>query len=245
MKTKTLTLIGLMALGIFTLTQCESDDAVLGNKGTTDSKLLVNTSKGEAGMNYVVDDNYLVRNGEKISADDIQKLLDLDLKYADLTKGRAFLHYIVDTQRIRHFIDYQRIINFQRILDFQNLDRISRFQRINVIHRGCFENAQIDWKEFGDLKSQLDGILDKYSPTLINENVSITDNVIATKAIKINDRHINQFDKMSIYGIDDADICGDYMGRNRFTRVLQTTNRVVANPELTIRLEKVISQYPR
>ncbi|MBF03072.1 MAG: hypothetical protein CMP76_07230 [Flavobacterium sp.] len=184
----------------------------------------------EAG-NYLVDGNFLIQSTKEISSGDIEKLLALNKEYADQIKGKAFLSYLVNTQQIQ-FI--------QRI---QNLDRISRIQRINFIHKGCFETAQIDWSQFGDLKSQLDEILNKYKPELINGNVAISNNQIATKAVRMSDKDINTLSKLSIYGLDDANICGDFMGVNKYSRVLFRVNNVAPDKELQTRLEGVIQQY--
>jgi hypothetical protein len=215
MKIKTISLIAVIALGVFILSQCKPEKSLLYNEDG----------------NYMVDGNFLIKSTKEISKGDIDKLLSLDKKYADLTKGQAFLHYVVNTQQIQ-FVD--------RI---QQIDRISRIQKINFIHKGCFEKAQIDWGQFGDLKSQLDLVLNKYSPTLINENVSITNNQIATNAVRISEKDIATLNGISIYGIDDANICGDYMGVKAFSRILFRVNNVTPNKDLQTRLEEVIKQY--
>ncbi|VXB13738.1 conserved hypothetical protein [Flavobacterium sp. 9AF] len=215
MKLKTISLIACLAVGVLILSQCKPRKSLLYN---------------ESG-NYLVDGNFLIQNTKEIAPEDIKKLLALDKEYAEQIKGKAFLSYLVNTQQIQ-FI--------QRI---QNLDRISRIQKINFIHKGCFETAQIDWSQFGDLKSQLDQILDKYKPTLINGNVAITNNQIATKAIKMSDKDINTLSKLSIYGLDDANICGDFMGVNKYSRVLFRVNNVAPDKELQTRLEGIIQQY--
>jgi hypothetical protein len=234
MKTKTLTIIGVISLGVFILSHCESDGSLLSERQSNQLLNGVFSTKNSQRLaegNYVVDDNYLIKSTAEISKDDMKKLMLLDKKYADLTKGRTFLHYIVNTQKIKV------------LTHIQDFDRISRIQKINFIYRGCFEKAQIDWKEFGDLKSQLDRILEKYSPQLINENISITDNQIATKAIRIEDRDMSKMSGMSIYGFDDANICGDYMGVNKFSRLLYNINSAIPNQDLNIRLNEIIKQY--
>lgn len=215
MKIKTIILIASITLGVFILSQCKPKKSLLYN---------------ESG-NYLVDGNFLIQNTKEIATGDIEKLLSLDKQYADLIKGKAFLNYIVNTQQIQ-FI--------QRI---QNLDKISRIQKVNFIHKGCFEKAQIDWSQFGDLKSQLDHILNKYKPTLINGNIAITNNQIATKAIKMSDKDISTLSGISIYGFDDANICGDFMGVNKYSRILFRVNTVAPDKDLQTRLEGVISQY--
>lgn len=215
MKLKTISLIACLVLGVFILSQCKPRKSLLYN---------------EAG-NYLVDGNFLIQSTKEISSGDIEKLLALNKEYADQIKGKAFLSYLVNTQQIQ-FI--------QRI---QNLDRISRIQRINFIHKGCFETAQIDWSQFGDLKSQLDEILNKYKPELINGNVAISNNQIATKAVRMSDKDINTLSKLSVYGLDDANICGDFMGVNKYSRVLFRVNNVAPDKELQTRLEGVIQQY--
>ena len=215
MKIKTISLIACLALGVFILSQCKPEKSLLYN---------------ESG-NYLVDGNFLIQNTKEISTDDINKLLSLDKEYADITKGKAFLNYIVNTQQIQFL---------QRI---QNLDKISRIQKINFIHKGCFERAEIDWSQFGELKNQLDQILNKYNPTLINGNIAITNNQIATKAIKMSEKDISTLSSISIYGLDDANICGDFMGVNKYSRVLFRVNNVAPDKDLQIRLEGIINQY--
>ncbi|NHN26376.1 hypothetical protein FIA58_011875 [Flavobacterium jejuense] len=215
MKIKTISLIASLTLGVLILSQCKPEKSLLYN---------------ESG-NYLVDGNFLIQNTKEISAGDINKLLSLDKEYADITKGKAFLSYIVHTQQIQHL---------QRI---QKLDKISRIQKINFIHKGCFEKAEIDWSQFGELKNQLDLILDKYKPTLINGNIAIANNQIATKAVRMNDKDISTLSGFSIYGLDDANICGDFMGVNKYSRVLFRVNTVAPDKDLQTRLEGIIKQY--
>jgi hypothetical protein len=231
MKTRTLTLIGIITLGVFGLAKCESDDSLLSNQNSVNGKFLIKNKREIPQANYAVDENFLIKSTKEISDVDIKKLLYLNEKYAPLTKGKTFLNYIVNTQQIR------------QLTIFDHLSQISRIQRLNQIHKGCFEKAQIDWLQFRDLKLQLDAVLNKYSPALVNQNVSIVNNQITTKVVRINDEHISKLGGISIYGIDDATICGDYMGLNKFTTFLRSVNNVGINEELNIRLEEIISQY--
>jgi hypothetical protein len=228
MKTKTLGIIAMITGGVFMLTQCQSDDKE--GKNSTD-QYVIKSNKGIGDGNYVVDDNYLIKSTTEISPVDMESLLALDSKYADLLKGKAFLHYIVQTQKIKF------------LTKFQELNQISRINKINFIHKGCFKKDQIDWAEFKDLKEQLDRILYKYSPELINGNVSISENQIATKAVKMDDKAISTLFDISKFGYDDVNICGDYMGVNRFSRLLNNVNNVGPNEELTARLNEIISRY--
>lgn len=215
MKIKTISLIVSLALGVLILSQCKPKKSLLYN---------------ETG-NYLVDGNFLIQDTKEISSGDIDKLLSLNKEYADRIQGAAFLSYIVHTQRIQFL---------QRI---QKLDRISRIQKINFIHKGCFEKAELNWAQFGNLKDQLDLILDKYKPTLINGNVSITNNRIATRATKMSDKDISTLSSLSIYGLSDANICGDFMGINKFSRILFRVNTVTPDRDLQTRLNGIIKQY--
>jgi hypothetical protein len=228
MKTKALGIIAMITASAFMLTQCQTEEAVGKEKK---DQFVIKSNRGIADGNYVVDDNHLIKSTSEISPVDMERLLALDSKYADLLRGKAFLHYIVNTQQIKF------------LTKVRYFDKISRINKINFIHKGCFETAQIDWNEFKDLKRQLDRILYKYSPELINGNVSISNNQIATKAVKIDDNHMSNLFDITKFGYDDANICGDYMGVNRFSRLLNKVNNVGPNEELTIRLDEIINKY--
>jgi hypothetical protein len=129
------------------------------------------------------------------------------------------------------------------IQDIARLTRWTQIQKILDINRGCFELQQIDWAKFGDLKSKLDGILNKYKPALVNGNVSITNNQIATSTVELKAEHIDELNKLSIQGADEINICGDYMGPNKYSRILYFSRSVAPNKDLANRLNTILNSY--
>jgi hypothetical protein len=228
-KTNVLKIMAMVTLGVFMLAKCESDNSLLNNKDENGG--IIKNNKELTDGNYVIDNNYLVKSTVELSEKDINRLIALDEKYAELTKGKHFLHYIINHHQIKFLTEYQ------------HLDKISKIQKINFIHKGCFETAQIDWKEYKGLKKQLDYILEKYSPALVNDNISIINNQIATKAIEINSKDISSLYDISKFGYDDVNICADYMGKRNFTTLIRNVNRVKPDLDLDIRINEIINQY--
>lgn len=224
MKTRTLILIGCLVVTLFTLSYCNDS-----------KKPLFYSEDG----NYFVDNNFIVKTTAAISADDVKKLmaLDADTSMATLTRGAAFL---INTSNVSHILQTSQILHIQQI---DRLTRWQRIQRILDINRGCFEVQQIDWAKYGDLKARLDGILNKYKPALVNGNISISNNQIATSTIELKAEDISQLNKLSIMGADEINICGDYMGPNKYSRVLQVARSVTPSKELTISLNKILNSY--
>jgi hypothetical protein len=224
MKKGTFILISCLTIALFILSYC--------NKS---KKPLFYQEDG----NYFVDNNFIVKTTAALAPDDIKQLmaLDADSSIAKLTQGAAFL---LNTSNVLHILQTGRIT---RIQDFARLTRWDRIQRILDINRGCFETQQIDWGKFGDLKAKLDGILEKYKPALVNGNISITNNQIATSVVELKADHISQLDKLSVLGADEVNICGDYMGPNRYTRILQVARSVTPSKELTNSLNKILNTY--
>lgn len=224
MKKESLILISCLAITLFTLSYCKSG-----------VKPLFYQEDG----NYFVDNNFIVKTTAPMSSEDVQQLLSLnaDTSYAKLRRGNGFLLTLARVQQLVQINDIARLDKIAR------LTRFDRIQKILDIHRGCFELRQIDWAEFGDLKVKLDGILNKYKPALVNGNISITNNQIATSAVELKADDIAQLDKMTIAGVDEVDICGDYMGPNKYTRILKTAQTIKPDKGLEKSLNKILVAY--
>jgi hypothetical protein len=224
MKKGTFILISFLALALFTLSYC-----------TSSKKPLFYQEDG----NYFVDNNYIVKTAAAISADDVKQLiaLDMDTSYAKLTQGAI---HLIHTANVYRVLQTQQLL---RIQDIARLTRINRIQKILDINRGCFETQQIDWLQYGDLKAKLDGILNKYNPALVNGNVSISNNQIATAVVELKAADIEQLDKLSIRGMDEIDICADLMGPNKYSRILRSAMTVKPDEKLTSGLNKILNTY--
>ncbi len=85
---------------------------------------------------------------------------------------------------------------------------------------------QIDWAQFGDLKARLDKILTKYNPATVQGNVSIVNNQIATSVAELRAEDISQLNALTVIGVDEINICGDYMGPNRYTRLIKSAKTI-------------------
>jgi hypothetical protein len=224
MKKGTLILISCLAMGLFVLTYC-----------TSSKKPLFYQEDG----NYFVDNNFIVKATTAMSADDVSQLLALeaDTNYSKLTKGTCFL---LTTARVGQILRTGHIATLTKIA---RLTRYEKITRILDIHRGCFEMQQIDWAQFGDLKAKLDAILNKYNPAMVDGNISITNNQIATSAVALKADDVAQLDKMTISGADEVDICADYMGPNKFTRILRTARSIKPDKTLQKSLDKILVTY--
>jgi hypothetical protein len=224
MKKGTFILISCLAITLFTLSYCNDS-----------KKPLFYSEDG----NYFVDNNFIVKTAVPLAADDVKQLmaLDADTSILKLTQGTRFL---INIAQVQHIVQTAQILH---LADFTRMTRWDRIQRILDINRGCFEVQQIDWTQMADLKAKLDGILNKYKPALMNGNVSITNNQIATAAVELKADHISQFDKLSVLGADEINICADLMGPNRFTRILRVARSVTPNEGLTNSLNKILNTY--
>jgi len=223
MKRSTLLLVGMLAIVLLALAYCKSQKPLFYQEGG----------------NYFVDNNYVLTSTTKMSDEDVKQLiaLDADSSFNRLTQGRSIL---LTTVR------YTRLLRLNEIARLDRLVRLTRYTEINRIldiNKGCFELQQIDWSTLGDLKSRLDKILNKYNPTLVNGNVSIANNQIATSAVELSAAHIDELNRMTVSGVDEVNICGDYMGPNKFTRILKTARTIKPDAELNKSLEKILVQY--
>lgn len=216
-------LVGMLAIVLLALAYCKSQKPLFYQEGG----------------NYFVDNNYVLTSTTKMSDEDVKQLiaLDADSSFNRLTQGRSIL---LTTVR------YTRLLRLNEIARLDRLVRLTRYTEINRIldiNKGCFELQQIDWSTLGDLKSRLDKILNKYNPTLVNGNVSIANNQIATSAVELSAAHIDELNRMTVSGVDEVNICGDYMGPNKFTRILKTARTIKPDAELNKSLEKILVQY--
>lgn len=220
MRTKTLLVIGVIAFGLVLFSQCKP------------KKMLVYNEDG----NYIVDNNFLIKDAKEMSRTDIDGLIALDKEYAKIG-GAGFLNYIINTQRIQH------VAQIQQITRIQTWDRVAKFTKLNIIHRGCFERADIDWNSFGDIKVRLDKILSKYQFASLDGNVGITANKIVVNAAKLSEKDMGTFNRLSVAGLDENNICNDYMGNRAFTRLLIRTTRTPFDENLNQQVINVIKQY--
>jgi len=223
MKKESLIIIGCLALGLAILSQCKRGDG----------KPLFYQDNG----NYVVDDNFIVKAAAPMSAEDIQQLITLDTAYAGRIKGTAMLTYIVNRLQIRHI---DQIAQLDRVVRLQQIDKI---QRILDFQKGCLHAAQIDWAQYGDLKVKLDGIFAKYKPALVDGNYSIYNNQIATSVLALDAKSISALDKLSIRGMNEIDICGEYLGPKQFSNVLHRNHGLPFEQERFNKVNALLVQY--
>jgi hypothetical protein len=214
MKTKTLLVVGVIAIGLVLFSQRKPQ------------KMLIYNENG----NYVVDNNFLIKDAKEMSRADLNGLIALDKEYSKIG-GVGFLNYIVNTQKIQH------------ISRIQTLQRVTKFTRLNIIDKGCFEIIDIDWKSYGDIKARLDRILSKYKYASLDGNIGITANKIVVNAAKLSKKEVTNFNKLSVVGIDENNICNDYMGTKAFSRVLTRTTRTPFDKKLNQQVINVIKQY--
>jgi hypothetical protein len=214
MKTKTLLIIGVIAFGLILFSQCKP------------KKMLVYNENG----NYFVDNNFLIKDAKEMSRADIDGLIALDKEYTKFG-GSGFLDYIVQTQIIQH------------VNQIKTLTRVSKIAKLNVIHKGCFDVIDINWNNYGDIKARLDNILSKYEYASLDGNIGIAGNKIVTKATKLSEQEISTFNKLSVVGIDENNICNDYMGTKAFSRLLMRTTRTPFDKNLNQQVINVIKQY--
>ncbi|WP_180904125.1 hypothetical protein, partial [Flavobacterium chungangense] len=211
MKTKTLLIIGVIAFGLILFSQCKP------------KKMLVYNENG----NYFVDNNFLIKDAKEMSKADIDGLIALDKEYTRFG-GSGFLNYIVQTQIIQH------------VNQIKTLTRVSKIAKLNVIHKGCFDVIDINWNNYGDIKARLDNILSKYEYASLDGNIGIAGNKIVTKATKLSEQEISTFNKLSVVGIDENNICNDYMGTKAFSRLLMRTTRTPFDKNLNQQVINVI-----
>nr|WP_315247209.1 hypothetical protein [uncultured Flavobacterium sp.] len=214
MKTKTLLIIGVIAFGLILFSQCKP------------KKMLIYNENG----NYFVDNNFLIKDAKEMSRADIDGLIALDKEYTRFG-GSGFLNYIVQTQIIQH------------VNQIKTLTRVSKIAKLNVIHKGCFDVIDINWNNYGDIKARLDNILSKYEYASLDGNIGIAGNKIVTKATKLPEQEISTFNKLSVVGIDENNICNDYMGTKAFSRLLMRTTRTPFDKNLNQQVINVIKQY--
>lgn len=223
MKKGTWILLGSLAVILFTLAYCKSQ------------KPLFYEDNG----NYFVDNNFIIKKTAEISADDVKQLIELDAdpEIAKLTKGVCFL---LTTVRVSTILRLNQLTKLDRVAQ---LTRYTQIQRILDINKGCFELQQIDWAQFGDLKARLDKILTKYNPATVQGNVSIVNNQIATSVAELRAEDISQLNALTVIGVDEINICGDYMGPNRYTRLIKSAKTIRPDEKLTQSLNKILTQY--
>lgn len=191
--------------------------------------------------NYVVNDNYIINKTTKMADEDIKRLFELDKEFATRVKGKGFLYYGCFDNMIQRVSTVAKVSRLNALTRVKNLSRLNTFQQIQ---QGCFETSNIDWSQFLDLKKNIDEVLTKYKPALINGNIAISNNMIATNAIQLKSADVERLTSLTVIGANEINICGDYMGKNKFNHIL---NRVNSAQDLG-RLAKVnviLKQYSK
>ncbi|KMQ59332.1 hypothetical protein ACM46_19635 [Chryseobacterium angstadtii] len=115
------------------------------------------------------------------------------------------------------------------------------------IIRGCLLKANIDWKKYGDLKSKVDGILQKYGAKELTPNYyAIQSNQAVTQAALLTQKDITSLNKLSIRGADEYTICPPLIGRKNLTNVLMKSVRNDIggiDPKINTRLNNILVNY--
>ncbi|MFN4081849.1 MAG: hypothetical protein ACK4NS_13200 [Saprospiraceae bacterium] len=222
MKRNVLILTGAIAIALVVLSQCQKPQ-----------KPLFFNENG----NYVVDNNFIIKEAKAMSAADVQALIELDAEYAKLTDGTRFICYVINRNQI------QRIQKFQTAQTFDRLTRFDKIQKILDIHKGCFEVQHIDWAVAPDIKARFESIVSKYSPAMLEGgDISIQNNNIATSVAQLQAQDMQNLLSRTVIGANYVDICGDYMGVRAFTRWLTRLNNSrfdsKLNKELVLTLQK-------
>lgn len=223
MKRTVLILTGAIALALVVFSQCQKPQ-----------KPLFFNENG----NYVVDNNFIVKEAKAMSAADVQALIELDAEFAKLTDGTRFICYVVNRNQI------QRIQKFQQIQTLDRLTRLDKIQKILDIHKGCFEAQQIDWAAAPDMQQRFENIVSKYSPARLDDgDLSIQNNNIATAVAQLQPQDVQNLWSRTVIGANYVDICGDYMGVRAFTRWLMRVNRQGIDAKLQKDLTSTLQKY--
>lgn len=225
MKKESLIMIGCLALGLVIMSQCKG--------GPGDGKPLF----FQDGGNYVVDNNFIVKTAAPMSSNDIQQLITLDTAYAKLTKGTLILSHIADRLQLLHVNEIAQLDKIARLQQIEKIQKVLDFQK------GCLQAAQIDWAQFGDLKTKLDGIFAKYKPATLDGNYSIYNNNIATAVASLDAKAVSTLNQLTIRGANEIDICGDYMGPKMYTNVLLHTQSLPFDQSRLSKINQILVQY--
>lgn len=215
-------LISGIALGLFILANCTS-----GKKSLTFYR-----DNG----NFVISNNYLVKAAMPMESGDIQQLIALDTAYAKLTKGKAIVLNVVTKLQVLHN-DNKRFLT--TLNDRKFFDNSRYFVDIN---HGCLETQQLDWSQFGDLKSRVDAILNKYNPATINGNISISNNQIATSVVELQEKDVTSLLNLTVKGFDDVLICPPD-GTGKIDRFVRRMGDGVLPGDLDFKIDQVIQNY--
>jgi hypothetical protein len=167
--------------------------------------------------NYVVNDNYIINKTTKMSDGDIKRLFELDKEFATRVKGKGFLYYGCFDNMIQRVSAVAKVDKFNALSRIKNLSRLTE---VNQINQGCLDVRDLDWSQFLDLKKNIDEVLTKYNPALINGNIAINNNMIATNVTQIRSADMSKLSSMTIRGANEVDICGDYMGKRNFSMLI-------------------------
>jgi hypothetical protein len=217
MKTQSFIFIGLIAFSLIAMSFYSQGKGLFMHNG-----------------NYVVQDNFVIKGTKQMAAEDIAQLIALDQEFAKKIPGNNFLTYLVTKQ------------NLLRVNKFDKITRLTRFQRItkfNDINRGCLETANIDWAQYGDLKQKLDGIFKKYEAKAINGTYAIYNNQVAIDFKAMSKADITSLNKLSKFGVDEVNICGDYMGVKAFNHFLTRVQKVQVNQDLLKKTSEIMNKY--
>jgi hypothetical protein len=231
MKKESMFLLGLLVVGMIAFTACPSP-----------TKVLFFQQDG----NYVVDNNYIMQAATKMSATDIEELVRLDNDYFNKTQGKliftttGFIRALAQKGETGQVNEGGKIIDPLKnpiLIDWKGL-----LQRL-LIHHGCLERNDIEWKQYGDLNTRFDAIIQKYNPAFLDGKVVIEGDRIVTAAAKISETDASSLSAMTIKGMDESDICNEFGGIKHLNHVLIVSWYLRPDFQLRDKLNVVLSKY--
>jgi hypothetical protein len=233
MKKESMFLLGLLVVGMIAFTACPSP-----------TKVLFFQQDG----NYVLDNNYIMQAATKMSATDIEELVRLDYDFYDKTQGKLIL---INSGAIRNLtqLGEMSILNDagKVITGFKNPTITFDWRgwlHFRLIDNGCLQRNEIDWKQYGDLKTRFDVIIQKYNPAFLDGKVVIQGDHIATAAVQISAADISSLASYSKYnGVEEYSICPDPKGKLALTTHLTTYRNVPFDLDLKQRADVLMSKY--
>jgi hypothetical protein len=231
MKKESMFLLGLLVVGMIAFTACPSP-----------TKALFFQKDG----NYVVDNNYIMQAATKISTADIEELARLDYDFYDKTQGKLILINSGAIRNLSQVAESGQLNEAGKVITDFKLPKFLDWKgwlHIKQIDKGCREQAQIDWKLYGDLQPRLDVILTKYNPVLIDNHYVIQGDRIATKAFQISEADISTMSDMTKRGADDYSICPEPIGKNKFSYIIHTSRFSPLDFDLRQKFDVMVGKY--
>ena len=114
---------------------------------------------------------------------------------------------------------------------------------VSHIDHGCLQKAQIDWTKYGDLGKRIDFIKDKYKASLIDGNLSIQNDRIATAAVKLAETDITAISALSAYGQDEYTICPEQKGIKNLNRITIFYRSMPLDISIRQKFETLVTKY--